>query len=93
VKRATSPRPNGAALTPRMAAVLLEHAGGPRPTRAVVMELRVLRSLWERCLIRFNRHNRPTYTVATTCGRELIAALLASQADVYAGADAQCRPT
>jgi hypothetical protein len=69
-------RVNGTVLTPRMTAVLLEHAGGPRPTRAAVMELRVLRSLWERSLIRFNRHYRPTHTVATRLGREVIAALL-----------------
>jgi hypothetical protein len=64
-------------LTPRMSLVLLEHAGGPRPTRAVVMELRVLRSLWERSLIRFNRANRPTHSIATPCGREVITSLLA----------------
>jgi hypothetical protein len=95
-KRASSPKwlkLNGTVLTPRMAAVLLEHAGGPRPTRAVVSELRVLRSLWERSLIRFNRANRPTHSMATTRGREVIAALLTSRAAAPANAEAQRRPT
>lgn len=72
---------DGAMLTRPMAAVLLDHAGGPRPTRAAVMEMRILRSLKARKFIRFNRANRPTYSVATTRGREIIAALLARQAD------------
>jgi hypothetical protein len=67
----------GPVLTARMTAVLLEHASGPRPTRAVMTELRVLRSLWERGLIRFNRRKRPTHSIATTRGREVISVLLA----------------
>lgn len=72
---------DGRALTTQMAAMLLEHAGGPRPTHAVVMELRVLRSLRERSLIRFNRAYRPTFSIATSRGREVVAALLAGHAD------------
>jgi hypothetical protein len=71
----------GEALTGRMAALLLEHADGTRPTRALVSEMRVLRSLKERGLIKFNRFNRPTRSMATTRGRAIIGALLASQAN------------
>jgi hypothetical protein len=40
-------------------------------------ELRVLHSLWERGLVRFNRRKRPTYSIATTRGREVMSVLLA----------------
>ena len=71
-------------LTSSMVGVLLDHASGPRQTRVVATQLRVLRALKERGLIRFNRPNRPTYSVATTRGREVIAALLARHTDVLA---------
>ena len=67
---------NDPALTVRMTAVLLEHANSPRPTRAVT-ELRVLRPLWQRGLIRFNRPRRPTHSIATVRGREIMSVLLA----------------
>ena len=76
---------DGAVLTPAMAAVLLEHAGGPRPIHVVAMELRILRSLKARGLICFNRLTRPTHSIATTHGRGGIAALVARQADALAG--------
>ena len=72
---------NGALLTRPMAAMLIAHANGPRPTRAVGSELQTLRALRARKLIRFNRATRPTHTVATSRGREIIAGLLAAQAD------------
>jgi hypothetical protein len=71
----------GETLTGRMAELLLEHADGTRPTRAMVSEMRVLRSLKERGLIKFNRFNRPTRSVATARGRAIIGALLTSQTD------------
>ena len=72
----------GEALTGRMAALLLEHADGIRPTRALVSEMRVLRSLKERGLIKFNRLNRPTRSMATIRGRAIIGAILANYADL-----------
>ena len=91
-KNGSSPkqiRIDGAVLTRAMTVVLLEHAGGPRPARAAVMEMRLLRSLKARKLIRFNRANRPTHSIATTRGREAIAALLAVQADALASLSAE----
>jgi hypothetical protein len=75
---------DGALLTRPMAAMLVAHANGPRPTRAISTELQTLRALRARKLIRFNRATRPTHTVATSRGREIIAALLAAQADALA---------
>jgi hypothetical protein len=75
---------DGAQLTRPMAAMLIAHANGPRPTRAISTELQTLRALRARKLIRFNRATRPTHTVATSRGREIIAALLAAQADALA---------
>ena len=75
---------DGALLTRPMAAMLITHANGPRPTRAVGSELQTLRALRARKLIRFNRATRPTHTVATSRGREIIAALLAAEADALA---------
>ena len=75
---------DGALLTRPMAAMLIAHANGARPTRAVNTELQTLRALRARKLIRFNRATRPTHTVATSRGREIIAALLAAQADALA---------
>ena len=75
---------DGALLTRPMAAMLIAHANGPRPTRAIGSELQTLRALRARRLIRFNRATRPTHTVATLRGREIIVALLAAQADALA---------
>jgi molybdenum-dependent DNA-binding transcriptional regulator ModE len=80
---------NGKVLTARLVAVLLEHAGGPRPLHAQVMELRALRSLAASGLIRFNRANRPTHSMATARGREVIGAFLASQVDAPADGTVQ----
>ena len=79
----------GTLLTGPMVAALLDHAGGPRPTRAVDKEMRILRSLRARQLIRFSRPNRPTHSIATTRGREVISALLARQADALAARDVE----
>jgi hypothetical protein len=67
-----------------MAAVLLAHANGPRSIRAAVTELQILRALKARKLIRFDRISRPTQSIATTRGREVVVALLAAQAEVLA---------
>jgi hypothetical protein len=77
----------GTLLTGPMTALLLDHASGPRLARAVVMEMRILRALRARQLIRFNRPNRPTHSIATSRGREVMAALLARQADALAARD------
>ena len=74
-------RISGETLTGRMAELLLEHASGNRPTRAMVSEMRVLRSLKERGLIKFNRFNRPTHSTATSRGQAIIGTLLAGHAD------------
>ena len=82
--QASSPkfiRLDGAVLTGLMAAVLLAHANGPRQIRSSDKETRTRKALKARRLIYFNRLNRPTHTLATSRGRELIAALLAAQAD------------
>jgi hypothetical protein len=68
---------DGVSLTPSMALLLLAHAGGPRPTRATVKETQILRALRARRLVYFNRTTRPTASMATTRGREIIVALLA----------------
>jgi hypothetical protein len=73
---------DGTALTLSMAQVLIAHANGPRPIRALVREMQMLRALRARKLIQFNRSARPTHTTATQRGRELIVALLAAQAEV-----------
>ena len=57
-----------------MAAVLMEHANGPRRVR--VDETETLKALRARRLIYFNRLVRPTFTLATTRGREIISRLL-----------------
>ena len=84
---ATSPkhiRLQGTNLTRPMAAVLVAHADGPRQIRSSDKETHTLKALRARRLIYFNRLNRPTHTVPTVRGRELIAALLAAQADALA---------
>jgi hypothetical protein len=73
---------DGAQLTRPMAALLLVHAEGPRPTRAAEKELQILRALKARKLIRFDRLTRPTKSIATLRGREVIVALLAAQAEL-----------
>jgi hypothetical protein len=62
-----------------MAAIMIEHSNGPRPIR--VEERDTLRALRARGLIYFNRNLRPTHSLATSKGREIIARLLATQAD------------
>ena len=74
----------GAVLTSPMAAVLLAHANGPRQIRSSDKDTHTLKALRARRLIYFNRLNRPTHTNATSRGREIIAALLAAQADTLA---------
>ena len=74
----------GTNLTRPMAAVLVAHADGPRQIRSSDKETLTLKALKARRLIYFNRLNRPTHTVPTVRGRELIAALLAAQADALA---------
>jgi hypothetical protein len=61
---------DGVSLTGLMAALLLDHAAGPRATRALPAEWRGLRSLRARKLIRFNGAIRPTHSIATVRGRE-----------------------
>lgn len=75
---------DGVTLTPALAITLLDHAHGPRPTRAAIAELRLLQALRARSLVRFNRPRRPTHTITTARGREVLAALLATQADALA---------
>jgi hypothetical protein len=74
----------GTLLTRPMAAVLMAHAAGPRRIRSGDRDTHTLKALRARRLIYFNRLNRPTHTLATSRGRELIAALLAAQADALA---------
>jgi len=62
-----------------MRTTLMQHAGGPRKTRAGVKELRTLEALRERQLVFFNRQMRPTSTTPTKLGREVIEALLTLQ--------------
>ena len=69
----------GVPLTARMVELLLEHADGPRPTRAFAPEMRVLKALWMYGLITFHRRNRPKFSVVTSRGRECMTALLARQ--------------
>jgi hypothetical protein len=57
-------------------AVLIAHAGGPRQIGSSENETHALKALRARRLIYFNRLNRPTHTIITVRGRELIAALL-----------------
>jgi hypothetical protein len=87
--QATSPLPKyiklqGTQLTRSMAVVLMVHADGPRQIRSSDRDTPTLKALRARRLIYFNRLNRPTHTLATSRGRELIAALLAAQADALA---------
>ena len=84
---ATAPkyiRLKGTILTRPMAVVLMAHVVGPRQMRSSDKETHTLKALRARRLIYFNRLNRPTHTIATVRGRELIAMLLAAQADALA---------
>lgn len=78
---------SGVSLSPSMAAILIGHGSGPRPIR--VEERDTLRALRARGLIYFDRNMRPTQSIATGKGRDVIAGLLATQADnlVSAGAE------
>lgn len=78
---------DGVVLTRTMAAALIAHANGPRLTRADERDRQTLRALRARRLVAFNRHTRPTQTTATVRGREIIALLLAMQADALATSD------
>ena len=78
---------DGVSLTPSMAVLLIAHAAGPRAIRATVKEMQILRGLRARRLVYFNRTTRPTASTATTRGREIIVALLATQADALMDRD------
>jgi hypothetical protein len=76
-KMQTSKRVNSVAgeqLTRRMISILLAHAPGERPVR--IDEVDTLRALKARGLIRYNRLNRPSQSIATARGREVIKELL-----------------
>jgi hypothetical protein len=77
----------GVSLSRLMAAIMIGHSAGPRKIRAE--ERPTLRALRARGLIYFDRKMRPTHSMATDKGRDLIAELLATQADnlVRAGAE------
>jgi hypothetical protein len=75
MKHGAVPAGLGVKLTPLMLAMLMEHAIGPRKTRASARELRTLYALRDRGLIYFNRLTRPTRTTANVRGREIIAAI------------------
>jgi len=65
---------DGVQLTRPMVSLLVAHASGERGVR--VSETDTLRALVARRLIRVNRANRPSRSLATPRGREVIAALL-----------------
>jgi hypothetical protein len=70
---------NGMSLSPLMAAMMLQHVNG---SRALRFEDRVtIQALRTRGLIYFNRNVRPTRSLVTSKGRDVIASLLASQAE------------
>ena len=71
----------GTVLTPAMATLLIGHVAEPRPIRNEDRQTHTLKALRARHLIYFNRPNRPTHTLATSRGREIIAALLAARGD------------
>jgi len=78
---------NGLSLSRPMAAILIDHSSGPRPIR--VEERETLRALRARGLISFDRKLRPRHSLVTDKGRDVIAGLLAAQADDLAGAGAE----
>ena len=65
---------DGVRLSGLMVSVLIGHASCERPVK--VSEGETLRALKARGLIRFNRLNKPSHTIATSRGREIISALL-----------------
>jgi hypothetical protein len=65
----------GEQLTERMTSILIAHAPGERAYR--IDESETLRALKARGLIRYNRGNRPSQSISTVRGRQVIAALLA----------------
>lgn len=62
-----------------MVSVLLEHETGERPLK--VTEKETLRALRARRLIRFNRPVRPSRTIVTPRGKEVMNSLLGQMAD------------
>jgi hypothetical protein len=62
-----------------MALMLMQHVNGSRPLRTEDRE--TIRALRSRGLIYFDRNVRPTRSFVTVKGREVVAELLASQAD------------
>ena len=74
---------DGVRLTRAMKALLIQHASGERAVR--VSDGDTLRALRARGLIRYNRVTRPSQSIATPRGREVIAMLLAQMAEVLAG--------
>jgi hypothetical protein len=76
---------DGVQLTRPMVALLIAHASGEQAVR--VSEADTLRALMARRLIRVNRTNRPSRSLATPRGREVIAALLGQLAEVLRDAD------
>jgi hypothetical protein len=80
-------RISGVSLSRPMAAILIGHSRGPRPIR--IEERETLRALRVRGLISFDRTMRPRESAATDKGRDVIASLLATQADSLVGAGAE----
>ena len=76
---------DGVQLTRPMVSLLVAHASGERGVR--ISETDTLRALVARRLIRVNRVNRPSRSLATPRGREVIAALLGQLADVLGRTD------
>lgn len=70
---------NGVSLSRPMTLVMIQHINGSRPLR--IEDRETIRALRARGLIYFNRNVRPTKSFITGKGREVISALLASQAD------------
>jgi hypothetical protein len=64
----------GKQLTGRMISILIAHAPGERAVR--LAEAETLRALKSRGLIRYNRLSRPSQSIATMRGREVIEKLL-----------------
>ena len=76
---------DGVQLTRPMVSLLVAHASGDRAVR--VSEADTLRALMARRLIRVNRTNRPSRSLPTPRGREVISALLGQMAEVLGKAD------
>jgi len=78
---------SGVSLSRTMAAILIGHSSGPRLIR--IEERDTLRALRARGLIYFDRSMRPRASIATDKGRDVIAGLLAAQADNLVGAGSE----